>query len=152
MKRIPLTSYTKMTAAFSLCCALALAPQAAQSQTNQIVFSVDVDADKEGTILCGLYDDEDTSLSRDVAAGARVEANGSATLECVFDDIKPGIYAIAAIHDEDDDEKMDRVLGVPQEGYTTSRNAHEKGIYPDWEDAYFEYQGGRAELSGSMEY
>lgn len=144
--------YTKLSTAFSLCCALALAPRAAQSQTNEIVFYAGVEADRGGVILCGLYDDEDIWLTRDVTVGTKVKVDGNATVACTFDDIEPGVYAIAAIHDEDGDEELDRVLGIPEEGYTTSRDAHYKGLYPDWEDAYFEYQGGRAKLSASMKY
>ena len=41
-----------------------------------------------------------------------------------FYNVQPGRYAIALLHDEDDDGKMDRALGMmPTEGYGFSRDA-----------------------------
>lgn len=56
----------------------------------------------------------------------------------VFKDLPYGEYAVAIIHDENENGKMDySALGLPEEGYGFSNNA--KGILgpPDYKDAAF---------------
>ncbi len=40
-----------------------------------------------------------------------------------FADLAPGIYAIALVHDENANGKMDLAIMIPREGYGFSRNA-----------------------------
>ena len=40
-----------------------------------------------------------------------------------FADLAPGIYAIALVHDENGNGKMDVAIMIPREGYGFSRNA-----------------------------
>ena len=39
-----------------------------------------------------------------------------------FDDLPPGNYAAALIHDENSNAKLDTLLGIPREGFGFSRN------------------------------
>lgn len=39
-----------------------------------------------------------------------------------FADVPPGRWAVAAVHDQDGDGKLDTLLGVPREGIGFSRN------------------------------
>ena len=39
-----------------------------------------------------------------------------------FDDLPPGSYAAALIHDENSNAKLDTLLGIPREGFGFSRN------------------------------
>lgn len=65
-----------------------------------------------------------------------VRANGTVTIR--FNDVKPGEYAIAVLHDENEDGKANRVLGMaPREGYGFSRDAPVRMAPPDWDDAVF---------------
>src|SRR5215467_552560 len=63
----------------------------------------------KGTVLVGLYKTED-GFPFDVAKafkGAKAEIkDGNAEVD--FDDVPPGVYAIAALHDEDNDMQMAR--------------------------------------------
>lgn len=131
---------------------LASAPAEAQ-KTEDIKFNVKVDASKDGKVLCALYDDEDSWLSRDVFRHAKKKVGSSSWVTCTFKDVPPGTYGIAAIHDEDNDEEMDKTLGIPEEGYTTSRDAQNEGLYPDWEDAEFDFSASSsASQMGHMKY
>ncbi len=49
-----------------------------------------------------------------------VAAGSAAALQ--FDDVPPGRYAIALIHDENANNKMDITLFLPREGFGFSRN------------------------------
>ena len=55
------------------------------------------------------------------ARKAIVPAAKAATVH--FADLAPGIYAIALIHDENANGKMDVAIMIPREGYGFSRNA-----------------------------
>jgi len=62
---------------------------------------------------------------------------------CVFENVPPGRYAVGVMHDEDDDEHFDQgFMGIPQEGYGFSRDAHGTLGPPSFESAAFTYRGG----------
>jgi uncharacterized protein (DUF2141 family) len=93
-----------------------------------------------GSIRITLYDKEEDFLSEDsktaVTLQAKIEDN-KATI--VFENIAPGEYAIALMHDEDNDKKMKKsLIGLPKEGIGMSNNARPKFGPPKWKDAVFE--------------
>ena len=72
------------------------------------------------------------------------EAAGSVTL--TFHDVKPGRYAIALLHDENDNGKADRaVLMIPTEGFGFSRDAKVRFGPPRFGDAAFDVAPGTTE-------
>ncbi len=80
-----------------------------------------------------------------------VPAGESVTIR--FTDVEPGTYAIALLHDENDDGKANRALGMmPKEGYGFSRDAKVRMGPPKFEDAVFEHTGEDQELTIKMRY
>ena len=72
---------------------------------------------------------------------------------CDFEDIPPGTYAIAVIHDENMNGKLDyNLLGVPKEGYGFSNDA--KGMIgaPSFSAASFAYDGQNLEMTVTLHY
>lgn len=132
---------------------LALAPAAAEEPPGDVVFRVAIDSKRGGTVLCALYDDEDDWLTRRTYRGTRAQAHGN-VVECRFRRVPSGTYAIASLHDEDGDGKMDKnLIGLPTEGYACSRNAHLETIFaPDWDDAIFQHRRGVTRLPARMKY
>jgi len=62
---------------------------------------------------------------------------------CTFADVKPGTYAVAAFHDENDDGKLDTgFLGIPSEPTGASNDARGSMGPPKFKDAQFPYAGG----------
>lgn len=62
-----------------------------------------------------------------------------------FPGLPSGTYAIAILHDENDDQKMNtNMLGIPKEGYGFSNNA--MGLFgpPSFSKASFNYSSGEA--------
>ncbi len=60
----------------------------------------------------------------------------------VFSDIQPGQYAIAILHDENSDQKMNtNALGIPKEGYGFSNNVTGAFGPPSFKRASFKYNG-----------
>ena len=72
------------------------------------------------------------------------DAAGSVTL--TFHDVKPGRYAIALLHDENDNGKADRaMMMIPTEGFGFSRDAKVRFGPPRFGDAAFEVAAGTTE-------
>ena len=80
-----------------------------------------------------------------------VPANGTVTIR--FDNVDPGDYAIALLHDENDNGKADRALGMmPKEGYGFSRDAKVRMGPPKWDDAVFTVTPGAQRVTIKMRY
>jgi uncharacterized protein (DUF2141 family) len=85
------------------------------------------------------------------AYGLVVRAGSSVTLE--FDDVTPGRYAIALLHDENDNGKADRALSLmPKEGYGFSRDAPVRMGPPSFDQAAFDVGGTRVRQTIRMRY
>lgn len=60
------------------------------------------------------------------------------TAEITFTGLPPGDYAVAVLHDEDNDKEVDtNFLGIPKEGVAASNNATGTFGPPKFEDARF---------------
>ena len=72
---------------------------------------------------------------------------------CDFLDIPPGTYALAVIHDENMNGKLDtNWLGVPTEGYGFSNDAKALMGAPSFDAASFPYDGRNLDLRISLNY
>jgi uncharacterized protein (DUF2141 family) len=108
-----------------------------------------------GTVDCALFDSP---------AGFPTEVLLSATnimiikvrktqARCDFEDIPPGTYALAVVHDENMNGKLDtNFLGIPKEGYGFSNGARSLLGAPSFSAASFEYDGGTLDLTISLHY
>lgn len=108
-----------------------------------------------GTVACALFESP---------AGFPIEFLHSATnvmvikirkaqARCDFEDIPPGTYAMAVIHDENMNGKLETDwLGIPTEGYGFSNDA--KGVVgaPSFSTASFPYDGQNLDLTMSLHY
>lgn len=89
---------------------------------------------------------KDPSAHRTVVrAGEKVEIR--------FTGVKPGNYAIALLHDENDNGKADRAMGMmPKEGYGFSRDAPVKMAPPKFTDAVLAIGDGMQRITIKMRY
>lgn len=72
---------------------------------------------------------------------------------CDFLDIPSGTYALAVIHDENMDGKLNtNWLGVPREGYGFSNNAKALLGAPSFDAASFSYDGQGLDLTIGLNY
>ena len=89
---------------------------------------------------------------KDPAAHRTVVPAGK-TIEIRFTGVKPGDYAIALLHDENNNGKADRALGMaPKEGYGFSRDAPVKLAPPKFGDAVFKLGEGLSRFTIKMRY
>jgi uncharacterized protein (DUF2141 family) len=72
---------------------------------------------------------------------------------CDFEDIPPGTYAMAVIHDENMNGELDTdSLGNPTEGYGFSNDARGAVGAPSFSAASFRYNGRGLDLTMSLHY
>jgi uncharacterized protein (DUF2141 family) len=70
-----------------------------------------------------------------------------------FESVRPGTYAIALLHDENENGKADRALGmVPREGFGFSHDAPVRLGPPDFQDAAFAVRGASVQQTIRMRY
>ncbi len=80
-----------------------------------------------------------------------VSAGEDVTL--TFTGVEAGSYAIAILHDENNNGKADRALGMmPKEGFGFSRDARVRMGPPKFDDAVFDFDGTEAALTIRMRY
>jgi uncharacterized protein (DUF2141 family) len=108
-----------------------------------------------GTVACALFESP---------VGFPIEVLRSATnvmvikirntqARCDFEDIPRGTYAIAVIHDENMDGKLEiNWLGIPTEGYGFSNDAKGMIGVPSFSAASFPYDGQNLDLTMSLHY
>lgn len=115
---------------------------------NTVTVEVTNIKNSKGSIGLAIYNVAET-FTEDNAEfkGVKVDAKkGSVT--AVFEDIPTGTYAIAVLHDKNNNDKMDfNLFGMPKEAYGFSNNA--KGLMgpPKFEKASFEVKEGNTSLS-----
>ncbi len=108
-----------------------------------------------GTVACALFESP---------VGFPIEVLHSATnvmvikirktqARCDFEDIPPGTYAMAVIHDENMNGKLEtNFLGIPTEGYGFSNDARGLVGAPSFSAARFTYDGRNLDLTMSLTY
>lgn len=75
------------------------------------------------------------------------------TKEIRFTGVKPGSYGIALLHDENNNGKADRAMGMmPKEGYGFSRDAPVKMAPPKFADAVIQVGEGSQRVTIKMRY
>jgi uncharacterized protein (DUF2141 family) len=95
----------------------------------------------EGQLMVALYNKADEFLVKDPYKGSITEISANEEL-IKFDNLPYGDYAVAAIHDINNDGKLDKnVLGIPTEGYGFSNNVIDKYGPPTWMQASFVFAG-----------
>lgn len=96
-----------------------------------------------GHIRGAIYPSAETFTHEGQGTSTCISSVRGRVSRCVFEDVPPGRYAVGVMHDEDDDEHFDQgFMGIPQEGYGFSRNAHGTMGPPSFEDAAFTFRGG----------
>lgn len=134
---------------------LAPGPVRAQAQAQASV-RVDVSAFKnqKGKLGCRLF--SSAAGFPDATTGGlgvtSVIAGSSAS--CTFANLAPGTYAVAVMHDENDNGKLDKnFFGVPSEGYGVSNNHTYAMSSPKWDESKFTVAAGESKvLAVSLRY
>jgi len=127
-------------ASFVLALSLALGAAHAQESTRRLIVTV-VTRNDTGNVFCAIWRGrEGFPMQR----GRAVEHVRDSTIvggraHCVFENLEPGEYAIAAFHDENANDDLDTGLfGIPTEGTGASNDARGVMAPPPYDGAKFQ--------------
>lgn len=144
----------RLGAAAGLGLALSTAGMAAPARAGEVVITVTDLRSAKGVVRACMTTREDifpkcikdpTSHRVVVPAGEQVEIR--------FTGVKPGRYAVALLHDENNNGKADRAMGMmPKEGYGFSRDAPVRMAPPKFGDAVFDQGENVQRLTIKMRY
>lgn len=108
-----------------------------------------------GAVACALFDAPEgfpTEFVKFAANLMMVRVRG-AKATCSFEQIPPGTYALAVIHDENRDGKLATDwMGRPKEGYGFSNDARGTLGAPSFEAASFPYNGHSLQMTITLQY
>jgi uncharacterized protein (DUF2141 family) len=129
-------------------------PSWAQAAADALVVDVRGLHSSRGQVLCFLYASAAGFPGDPVRALAKTSAPiAESTASCRFAGVAPGAYAVAVVHDENGDGRLDRnMLGMPTEGVGASNNPASHFGPPKFDQARFNYRGGGARLSVQIRY
>lgn len=85
-------------------------------------------------------------------ASRKLALPAAASLVARFENIPPGLYAAALIHDENGNNRMDVALFLPREGFGMSRNPPIGMGPPSFKSAQFAVSGTPVRLPVKMRY
>ena len=89
-------------------------------QTKLQVTVTNIKNDK-GNIIVGIFDSDEKFL-KDALDGRMAKATGD-SITVVFENLKPGKYAVSVLHDANKNKDLDKnKLGIPKEGFGFSNN------------------------------
>ncbi|WP_249171790.1 DUF2141 domain-containing protein [Erythrobacter sp. JK5] len=138
----------------ALLAAGAVATSAAPAAANEVVITVTNVRSADGVVRACMTTKESIfpRCIKDADSHRTVVPAGQ-TVTIRFTGVKPGNYAIALLHDENNNGKADRTLGmIPKEGYGFSRDAKVSMGPPKFGDAVFTHGTDKQRLTIKMRY
>lgn len=108
-----------------------------------------------GAVACALFESSVGFPTEYLHAASRIMVIKvrDRQARCDFEDIAPGSYALAVVHDENMNGKLDvNWLGIPIEGYGFSNDASALLGAPSFSAASFPYNGQNLEMTLGLHY
>ena len=114
---------------------------AATEENSQIIVRVTGVASKEGKVDCALFPSKDGfPMNPSRAIRKRKDAKKGA-VECLFENLSAGQYAVSVSHDKNDNGKTDtNFFGIPKEAWGVSNNARPLMRAPEFDEAVFDLE------------
>lgn len=109
---------------------------------------------RPGLMLCALYR-EPRGFPAESAHAARITigTGTGAARTCAFEGIAPGRWAVAALHDENGNYRLDtNLLGMPTEGWGTSRDVTHRLRAPSFEESVIDLPAGKQSTTLHLHY
>jgi uncharacterized protein (DUF2141 family) len=133
--------------------ALALLFVAGPASAARIIVTVDGLHSAQGNVFIGLYATPSKFLNGNQCdAMLRVKAS-TAPITVAFDNLRPGVYAVGAYHDENGNDHLDtNFLGLPVEGYALSNGVRAILSKPEFHEAAFTVGNGDKPIALHIRY
>lgn len=101
-------------------CAMMGVSACALCQTRLQVTVTNIKGHK-GNIVIGIFDSNENFLKKPI--DGRMEKASGDSITVVFENLKPGKYAVSVLHDANKNKDLDKnKLGIPKEGFGFSNN------------------------------
>lgn len=127
-----------------LLCGMVCISLSALCQTKLQVTVTNIKGQK-GDIIVGIFDSDKDFLKKPIEAKTATASADSITV--VFENIKPGKYAVSVIHDANKNQDLDKnKLGIPKEGFGFSNNVLGAMGPPSFESAQFDLSPAQKDL------
>jgi uncharacterized protein (DUF2141 family) len=144
----------KRAMAAAVLAAISMGSVAAAQPSAGLVVDVEGLRSGQGLVDCYVYAAPD-GFPADPAKAARrdVARIVGRSAACHFANLPPGAYAVAVVHDENGNGRLDRnFLGIPTEGVGASNDAEGHFGPPKFAAARFNYAGGAQRLVVHVRY
>src|SRR5262249_36120643 len=93
----------------------------------------------KGALGCRLYAGPDGFPKKLTHKLQQIVPIRGASATCKFTGVAPGTYAVAVVHDENNNGQVDtNLFGVPTEGYGVSNNRTYALSWPKWDESKFQ--------------
>lgn len=123
-----------------------------QAEENRLSVQLHNIRDTQGHLRVLLYADPAGFPKEDKALKILTLPAQSGTVQCQFEGLPTGRYAIMAYHDENDDQKLNRRFGMfPTEGYGLSNNPKVMGP-PRFDESAFPVSATANSVNISFSY
>jgi uncharacterized protein (DUF2141 family) len=130
---------------------VAFAP-AWQAYGAELKVTVDGVRNNAGKVRIAIFD-RAAEFPRGKQVAAADLTAGKGRVVAVVQGLKPGRYAVAVLHDENNNHKMDfGFLGIPEEGYGFSNNARVIFGPPVFDAASFDVANGETDIVLNLNY
>ncbi|MGE0257350.1 MAG: DUF2141 domain-containing protein [Alphaproteobacteria bacterium] len=126
---------------------------AGEASAARIVVTITGLKSNEGGVYVGLYATPSKFLNgTQVDVMKKVRAS-TAPITVVFDNLRPGTYAVGAYHDENNNDHLDtNFLGLPTEGYALSNGVRAVMSKPTFQQAAFTVDDSGAAVTLQIRY
>ena len=106
-----------------------------------------------GSVIFKSSDGWPEDLSKAFRTGPTPIPPGARQTTAVWQDLPPGDYAVAAIHDENSNARLDRnIIGIPREGFGFANNPHVGLTAPAFKLAIIHLQCPATETNIHLQY
>ena len=129
-------------------------PQSGTARGAELVVDITNLRNSKGVIRACMTNDPDRfPRCRDDAQSYRLVVPAGDAAQLHFRNVAPGTYAIALLHDENENGRADRALSmIPREGFGFSLDAPVRLGPPDFEDAAIEVGSSNQHYTIKMRY
>ena len=118
--------------------ALCMTQAAVEKDTVTITIMVEGLRNGSGSVSVALFEETDYFPDDEPFKAVEVSASASGSVELVIEDVPNGDYALAVMHDENDNGDIDmNEYGMPMEGFGFSNDAMGDMGPPDFDSAAF---------------
>ncbi len=143
---------TRMFQMMVLVLAMVVGQGAMAAQKADLTISISNMRNAKGSVLVAVFKDGVGFPSDNDKAIDNLKLTPQQAQKFILEDLEPGDYAIALLHDENNNGKMDKVIFFPKEGFGFSNDAMGTAGPPSYKKAKFTVKAPKTSINIKMKY